>query len=101
MMKACLLEHPAPVETNPLKFIEVEEPEPAGDQILIRVSCCAVCRTDLHVVEGELRPRKSPVIPGHQVVGVVENAGGKWRPFSNGARVGVAWPHHVDGHDAC
>jgi alcohol dehydrogenase, propanol-preferring len=96
-MKACLLEHPAPIETNPLKFTDVPEPELAAGQILIRVSCCAVCRTDLHVIEGELPPRKSPVIPGHQVVGVVEKTGKNARRFLKGARVGVAWLHHVDG----
>jgi alcohol dehydrogenase, propanol-preferring len=96
-MKACLLERPAPIETNPLKFTDVREPELAAGQILIRVSCCAVCRTDLHVVEGELPPRKSPVIPGHQVVGFVEKAGENARRFAKGSRVGVAWLHHVDG----
>jgi propanol-preferring alcohol dehydrogenase len=96
-MKACLLEHPAPIETNPLKYIDVQGPDPAPGQVLIRVSSCGVCRTDLHVVEGELAPRKSPVIPGHQVVGVVEQAGESARRFPKGARVGVAWLHHVDG----
>ncbi len=96
-MKACLLERPARIETNPLKFTDVQEPEPAAGQILIRVSCCGVCRTDLHVIEGELPPRKSPVIPGHQVVGVVEKAGENARRFSKGSRVGVAWLNHVDG----
>src|SRR6266853_339244 len=96
-MKACLLEHPAPIETNPLKYIDVPRTDPAPGQVLIRVSCCGVCRTDLHVVEGELAPRKSPVIPGHQVVGVVEQAGESARRFPKGTRVGVAWLHHVDG----
>src|SRR5579862_9324684 len=96
-MKACLLEHPAPIETNPLKFCDVQRSEPAAGQVLIRVNCCAVCRTDLHVVEGELAPRKSPVIPGHQVVGVVEKTGENARRFHTGDRVGVAWLHHVDG----
>lgn len=54
-MKACLLEHPAPIETNPLKYIDVQRPDPAPGQVLIRVSCCAVCRTDLHVVKGNWR----------------------------------------------
>ena len=97
LMKACLLELPAPIETNPLKYREVQRPDPAAGHVLIRVSCCGVCRTDLHVVEGELTPRKSPVIPGHQVVGVIEKAGESARRFRVGARVGVAWLHHVDG----
>ncbi len=96
-MKACVLERPAPIETNPLQFTEVREPGLAAGEILIRVSCCAVCRTDLHVIEGELPPRKSPIIPGHQVIGVVERVGDDARRFAAGSRVGVAWLHHVDG----
>jgi propanol-preferring alcohol dehydrogenase len=96
-MKACVLRSPAPVETNPLELIEVPTPEPIGDQLLIKVHACGVCRTDLHVVEGELPPRKSPVIPGHQVVGTVERAGPDARRFRPGDRVGVAWLHRTDG----
>ena len=96
-MKACLLRSPAPVETNPLEFTEAPTPEPASDQLLIKVHACGVCRTDLHVVEGELPPRKSPVIPGHQVVGTVERAGPDSRRFKTGDRVGVAWLHRTDG----
>jgi len=70
-MKACLLRAPARVETNPLEMMEVAAPEAADGEVLVRVRACGVCRTDLHVIEGELPPRKSPVIPGHQVVGVV------------------------------
>ncbi|HKN60875.1 MAG TPA: alcohol dehydrogenase catalytic domain-containing protein, partial [Candidatus Acidoferrales bacterium] len=71
-MKACLLHSPARVETNPLDFVDVPVPTPRDGEVLVRVSACGVCRTDLHVVEGELPPRKSPVIPGHQAVGMVE-----------------------------
>jgi propanol-preferring alcohol dehydrogenase len=96
-MKACVLEATARVETNPLKFVDVPLPQPAAGEVLVRVRCCAVCRTDLHVVEGELPPRKSPLIPGHQVVGVVETLGEGARRFRPGARVGIAWLHHIDG----
>jgi len=96
-MKACLLERPGRIESNPLKFIEVLKPEPEANQVLIRVRYCGVCRTDLHVVEGELPPRKLPVIPGHQIVGTVELVGERVARFRVGARVGVAWLHHVDG----
>jgi len=96
-MKACLLKSPAPVETNPLVFADVAVPQPADGEVLVRVSYCGVCRTDLHVVEGELPPRKSPVIPGHQVVGTIQSAGAGARKFPPGARVGVAWLHHTDG----
>jgi propanol-preferring alcohol dehydrogenase len=96
-MKACLLKSPAPVETNPLVFAEVGVPQPADGEVLVCVSYCGVCRTDLHVVEGELPSRKSPVIPGHQVVGTIEALGAGARKFQPGARVGVAWLHHTDG----
>ncbi len=96
-MKACLLKAPAPVETSPLAFADVPAPRPAQGEVLVRVGYCGVCRTDLHVIEGELTPRKSPLIPGHQVVGVVEELGGHAQKFRPGARVGIAWLHHTDG----
>ena len=70
-MKACVLRAAARIETNPLEFTNVSVPQPGKGEVLVRVSFCGVCRTDLHVVEGELPSRKSPVIPGHQVVGTV------------------------------
>lgn len=96
-MRACVLKSPAPVETNPLQYEEVDLREPRADEVLVRVRYCGVCRTDLHVVEGELAPKKSPVIPGHQVVGVVESTGANAKRFSPGARVGIAWLHRTDG----
>ena len=96
-MKACLLHAPAAIETNPLEYGDVATPQPKSGEVLVRVRACGVCRTDLHVIEGELPPRKSPVIPGHQVVGVVERQGENARRFGIGARVGVAWLHRTDG----
>jgi propanol-preferring alcohol dehydrogenase len=96
-MKACVLKAPAKIETNPLMYDEVPTPEPREGEVLVRVSVCGVCRTDLHVIEGELPPRKSPVIPGHQVVGVVERRGDGADRFGIGARVGIAWLHKTDG----
>jgi propanol-preferring alcohol dehydrogenase len=96
-MKACLLHAPARIETNPLQFTDVPVPNPAKGEVRIRVHACGVCRTDLHVIEGELKPQKSPVIPGHQVVGVIEKLGEGSRRYPVGARVGVAWLHHTDG----
>jgi alcohol dehydrogenase, propanol-preferring len=95
-MKACVLRSPAPIETNPLQFTDVPNPDPGRGQVLVRVKMCGVCRTDLHVVEGELPPRKSPVIPGHQIVGVVEKLGEDARRFWTGARVGIPWLHSTD-----
>jgi propanol-preferring alcohol dehydrogenase len=96
-MKACLLRAPAAVESNPLEFTDVPVPRPGAGEVLVRINCCGVCRTDLHVVEGELESRKSPVIPGHQVVGTVEELGEGASRFRVGARVGIAWLHHTDG----
>jgi propanol-preferring alcohol dehydrogenase len=100
-MQACVLQKPAKIETNPLAYIEVPKPEPAPGELLVRVKYCGVCRTDLHVIEGELPPRKSPIIPGHQVVGAVEKLGERLAvgapTFAIGARVGIAWLHHTDG----
>ena len=96
-MKACLLRAPAKVETNPLEFSDIAVPEPGEGEVLVRVHVCGVCRTDLHVIEGELPRPKSPVIPGHQVVGTVEKRGKNARRFAVGARVGVAWLHKTDG----
>jgi propanol-preferring alcohol dehydrogenase len=96
-MKACLLAAPAPIERAPLQFTDAADPHPSGNQVLVRVRACAVCRTDLHVVEGELPPRRSPVIPGHQVVGVVERNGPQAARFATGARVGIPWLHCTCG----
>ena len=96
-MKACFLPAPAKVETNPLEFAEVAVPKPDEGEVRVRVHACGVCRTDLHVIEGELPARKSPVIPGHQVVGTVEKLGKNSQRFEIGARVGIAWLHKTDG----
>src|SRR5215469_1557636 len=95
-MNACLLDAPAAVETNPLDLAEAPVPEPRRGEVLVRVSACGVCRTDLHVVEGELPPRKSPVIPGHQVVGRIEKLGEAAGRHRVGARVGIPWLHQTD-----
>lgn len=96
-MKACALHSPASVETNPLIYEQTPNPEPRDDEVLVRVRACGVCRTDLHVVEGELPPRKSPVIPGHEVVGIVEKSGDRATRFRSGTRVGIPWLHRTCG----
>jgi len=96
-MKACFLRAPAKIESNPLEFGDVPRPEPLPGEVLIRVEVCGVCRTDLHVIEGELPPKKSPVIPGHQVVGHVAASGFSADRLAIGSRVGVAWLHKTDG----
>src|SRR5712691_2888032 len=96
-MKACLLQVPAAIETNPLEYADVETPQPKSGEVLVRVHACGVCRTDLHVIEGELPPRKSPVIPGHQVIGVIAAHGEGAHRFAAGARIVIPWLHKTDG----
>jgi alcohol dehydrogenase, propanol-preferring len=92
-----LLDAPAPVETRPLRLDDVPIPEPAADEVLIKVRACGVCRTDLHVVEGDLQVRRSPIIPGHQAVGTIEAVGSDVVHRPVGERVGVAWLHRTCG----
>jgi alcohol dehydrogenase, propanol-preferring len=92
-MRAMVLDSPG----NPLRDAEVPEPEPGQEQVLLRVRACAVCRTDLHVVDGELPDPKLPLIPGHQIVGTVERVGERVERFAAGDRVGVPWLGYTDG----
>src|SRR5215216_3437393 len=85
------------VPGEPLRAAEVPVPEPGEGQLLLRVLCCAVCRTDLHVVDGELAHPSLPLIPGHQIVGTVEKIGGHAGSFAAGDRVGVPWLGWTDG----
>ena len=82
---------------QPLVLREVPKPKPEGRQLLVRVSACAVCRTDLHIVDGELPDPKLPLIPGHQIVGRVEEIGTSVEKFSIGERVGIPWLGWTDG----
>jgi propanol-preferring alcohol dehydrogenase len=90
-MFGMVLEKPDNIEKEPLKLKELEIPEPSSDEVLIKVSACGICHTDLHVIEGELPPRKLPLIPGHQIVGRVERVGKNVKKFKEGDRVGVGW----------
>ena len=92
-----VLDSPAPISTKPLRPTDVPVPSPAPDEVLIKVSACGVCRTDLHVVEGDLEARRSPVIPGHQVVGTIASLGASVDDRRVGERVGVAWLHRACG----
>src|SRR5438309_7844728 len=85
-MRAMVVEEPR----RPLAEKELPDPEPAAGEVLIRVHACGVCRTDLHLVDGEIALHKRPVVPGHQVVGIVERQAQGSR-FKAGDRVGVAW----------
>jgi propanol-preferring alcohol dehydrogenase len=92
-MRAMVLGSPG----NPLGLAEVSELEPGPEQVLLRVHACAVCRTDLHVVDGELPDPKLPLIPGHQIVGTVEMVGARVDRFAAGDRIGVPWLGYTDG----
>ena len=96
-MHAMLLRESADVQTKPLAWMELPAPEPGSDEVRLRVQVCGVCRTDLHIVEGELRPAKRPVIPGHEVVGYVDRVGRNVRTIKEGDRVGIAWLQRVCG----
>jgi alcohol dehydrogenase, propanol-preferring len=89
-MQAQVLTRPGPVGEGALRMQERPVPEPGPEELLIRVRACAVCHTDLHVVEGEIPLPRLPIVPGHQVIGVVERADGEGSP-RRGERVGVAW----------
>lgn len=88
---------PGPMATRPLRAVRRPVPEPAPDELLVRVRACAVCRTDLHVAEGDLPPHRSPVIPGHEVVGEVAAVGAAVTGWAVGERAGIAWLRHTDG----
>ena len=96
-MQAWILNKPAAVRDRPLTRADVPVPTPADDELLLQVAACGICRTDLHVVEGELAVRRSPLIPGHQVVGRVISASSKVKDFMTGDRAGVAWLNRTCG----
>jgi propanol-preferring alcohol dehydrogenase len=94
-MKAAVLHKPKPVTERPLSLEDLQRPQAPSGHVLLRVKACGVCRTDLHIVEGELPPRRSPVIPGHQIVGEIVDGATPGLPL--GLRVGVSWLGGVDG----
>lgn len=96
-MKAWVLDKPGPVESRPLALADVPVPQVADHEVLVQVHACGICRTDLHVVEGELPVRKSRVIPGHQVVGRISAVGSRVDEFTPGDRVGIAWLNRTCG----
>ncbi len=96
-MTAWRVDRPGPIDSGPLRMASVPVPEPGPGEVLIRVRACAVCRTDLHLAEGDLPPRRWGVVPGHEVVGEVEQLGGDTGDLRVGDRVGVAWLRHTCG----
>jgi propanol-preferring alcohol dehydrogenase len=96
-MRAMIFEQQAPIVSAPLRLVELPDPEPGPREVRVRVSLCALCRTDLHVIEGDLPPVKLPLVPGHQVVGVVDRVGPGCERLRLGDRVGIAWLRGTDG----
>ena len=90
-MRAALLERPAPASDGPLAVASRPDPDPAPGELLLRVSACAVCRTDLQICEGDIEARRLPIVPGHQAVGTVEALGEGVEDWRAGDRAGVAW----------
>ena len=99
-MKAMVLEQVSPVESDPLRLTEVADPAPGTGQVRVKVRACAICRTDLHVIEGELPRQKLPIVPGHQVVGEVDAVGEGCSILTQGMRVGIAWLRYTCGRCA-
>lgn len=96
-MKAFVLENPSPIENSPLRLVEKEIPVPKSDEVLIKVSTCGICRTDLHVCEGELAIRHQNITPGHQIIGRIVEKGNEVSDLEIDERVGVAWLNRTCG----
>ncbi|MEV0567814.1 zinc-dependent alcohol dehydrogenase family protein [Dactylosporangium sp. NPDC050588] len=96
-MTAWRVERPGPIQQRPLRMDSAPVPEPGPGEVLVRVRACAVCRTDLHLAEGDLPPLRPGVVPGHEVVGDVERLGPDAGDLRVGERVGVAWLRHTCG----
>jgi len=86
-----LLRAPGQIATRPLALVETAVPDPGPGEVLVRVEVCGVCRTDLHVVEGDLAPQRAELVPGHQVVGRIARCGPGVATWRDGERVGIAW----------
>src|SRR4051812_757985 len=95
-MRAIVLDQQRSIDHSPLELRDVPLPEPSPNQVRIKVHCCGLCHTDLHVVEGDLPAHKLPIIPGHQIIGTVEKCGKDVKKFQRGDRVGIPWLHRTD-----
>jgi propanol-preferring alcohol dehydrogenase len=96
-MRAWILDKQASVVDTPLRLEEIPTPEPNDQEIRIRVHACGICRTDLHIAEGDLPLKKTPLILGHEIVGLVDQVGREVKSFKPGDRAGVAWLNHACG----
>jgi propanol-preferring alcohol dehydrogenase len=96
-MKAVRLESPDPIENAPLKLVDLPKPTYQSHQLLVKVSACGLCHTDLHTVEGEIIPPRYPITPGHQVVGQISERGDHVSDWQVGERVGIPWLYRACG----
>jgi|SRR5271165_90049 len=92
-----ILTEQKPVEESPLTQRAMDAPRPRAGEVRVKVNVCAVCRTDIHIIEGDLAPHRMPVIPGHQIVGRVDEIGEGVTRLGTGQRIGIGWLQHVDG----
>jgi len=96
-MQSWVVDQPGPIDSGPLVRVERDVPAPGARQVRVRVSVCGVCRTDLHLAEGDLIPKHPRVVPGHEVVGIVDQLGPDCSRLRVGDRVGVPWLAHTCG----
>jgi alcohol dehydrogenase, propanol-preferring len=96
-MWAWVVDNPSDIDAGPLVRVEREVPEPGSGQVRVRISTCGVCRTDLHLAEGDLPPKRPQITPGHEIVGVINKCGDGAQRFTVGQRVGVPWLGGTDG----
>ena len=96
-MQAWVVARPGPIDGGPLVPTSLPLPEPGPGEVRVRIQCCGVCRTDLHVAEGDLVPHRSPVVPGHEIVGTVDARGPGAERFAEGERIGVPWLRRTCG----
>jgi propanol-preferring alcohol dehydrogenase len=96
-MRAWVVHEPGAIGTHPMRLVERDAPEPAAGEVRVRVSVCGVCRTDLHLAEGDLSPHGNDVVPGHEIVGVVDRLGPGAGRFRIGQRIGIAWLRYTCG----
>ena len=96
-MRGMLLDSPRPSDQSPLRLADLPTPSPGAGQVSVRIRCCAVCHTDLHIVEGDLPLPKLPIVPGHQIVGNIDRLGPGVQTLKMGDRIGIPWLYSTDG----
>ena len=96
-MRALLLDSPQPADRSPLRLAELPAPTAGPGEVRVQIRCCAICHTDLHIVEGDLALPRQPIIPGHQIVGLIDQLGSGTQKLKAGDRVGIPWLYSTDG----